>query len=92
MAQTTIALGTVRNTIPTNTTPATTNTIGVIGSNITFGNPQFIGTEYDKTTSLKQATVNGTPGFQVVFTGNGVLNGVNVTDNGKGFTTRKLMG
>ena len=69
----------------------TTNTIGVIRSNVTFGNPQFIGTEYDKTTSLKQATVNGTPGFQVSFTGNGVLNGVNVTDNGKALPL-ELMG
>ena len=63
-----------------------------IGSNIIFGNPQFIGTEYDKTTSLKPATVNGTPGSQVVFMGNGVLNGVNVSDNGKGFITNKSDG
>lgn len=58
---------------------------GGIGSNITLGTPQFLGTEYDKTTSLKPVIVNGTHGFLVVFTGNGVLNGVNVTDNGKGF-------
>lgn len=66
-----------------------TTTAGVIGSHITFENPQFIGKEYDKTTSLKPATVNGTRGFEVVFRGNGVLNGVNVTDNGKGFITNK---
>ena len=71
-------------------TPATT--VSVIGSNITFGNPQFIGVEHDKTTSLKPAMVNGTPGFQVSFTGNGVLNGVNVTDTGKGFITNKSDG
>ncbi len=77
--------------VPTSiATPATI--ADVIGSNITFGNPQFIGTEYDKTTSLKPATVNGTPGFQVVFTGIGVLNGVNVTDSGKGFITKKSDG
>jgi hypothetical protein len=56
-----------------------------IGSNITLGTPQFLGTEYDKTTSLKPVIVNGTHGFLVVFTGHGILNGVNVTDNGKGF-------
>jgi hypothetical protein len=85
--QSALASGKVTNSI---STPATT--AGVIGSNITFGNPQFIGTEYDKTTSLKPATVNGTPGFQVVFAGNGVLNGVNVSDDGKGFITNRSDG
>jgi hypothetical protein len=75
-------------TVPSTPTTAT----GLIGSNITFGNPQFIGTEYDKTTSQKPATVNGTHGFQVVFTGNGVISGVNVTDTGKGFIATKSDG
>jgi hypothetical protein len=54
-------------------------------SNITIGSPQLIGTEYDKTISLKPASINGTHGFLTVFVGNGILNGVNVTDSGKGF-------
>jgi hypothetical protein len=69
-AQSALVSGKVPNSIAT-----PTSTACVIGSNITFGNPQLIGTEYDKTTSLKPATINGTTGFQVVFTGNGVLNG-----------------
>ena len=68
--------------LATNTTPA-----GAIGSNITIGNPEFIGTAYDKATSLKPTIINGTHGFLVVFTGNGILNGINVTDSGKGFIT-----
>jgi hypothetical protein len=86
-AQSALAAGKVPNSIATHATKA-----GVLGSNITFGNPQFIGTEYDKTTSLKPATVNGTHVFLVVFMGNGVLNGVKVTDNGKGFITNKSDG
>lgn len=71
--------------IATNTSPP--KTAGVTSSNITIGNPEFIGMAYDKATSLKPATINGTHGFLVVFTGNGIFNGVNVTDSGKGFIT-----
>jgi hypothetical protein len=74
--------GKVSNNIATPATPA-----GINGSDISFGNPQFIGKENDKTISLKPGIVNGTHGFLVVFAGNGVLNGVNVTDNGRGFIT-----
>lgn len=58
---------------------------GTTSSNIAIGSPEFIGTEYDKTISLKPASVNGTHGFLIVFVGNGTLKGVNVTDSGKGF-------
>ena len=44
---------------------------------------KFLGTEYGKTISLKRAIVNGTPGSQAVIKGNAVLNGVNITINGK---------
>jgi hypothetical protein len=54
-------------------------------SDISKGSPQLIGTEYDKTISLRPASINGTHGFLIVFVGNGILDGVNVTDNGKGF-------
>jgi hypothetical protein len=58
---------------------------GAPSSDITIGSPQLIGTEYDKTISLKPASINGTHGFLIAFVGNGTLNGVNVTDSGKGF-------
>jgi hypothetical protein len=61
-------------------------------ANVTLGTPQLIGTEYDKTTSLKPTVVNGTHGLQITFTGNGVLNGVNTTDNGKVFSTNITAG
>jgi hypothetical protein len=67
----------------TNTTAA--NTVGVISSNITLGAPQFLGTEYGKTISLKPAIVNGTPGSQAVIKGTAVLKGVNITINGNVF-------
>jgi len=73
-----IAYGTVSNATYARTGGATS-------SNITIGSPQLIGTEYDKTISLKPASINGTHGFLIVFVGNGILNGVNVTDSGKGF-------
>jgi len=61
-------------------------------ANVTLGTPQLIGTEYDKTTSLKPTVVNGTHGLQITFTGTGVLNGVNTTDNGKVFSTNITAG
>ena len=69
----------------TNTTATTLSSTP--DSNIALGNPQFNYTEYDKTTSFKAAIVNGTPGIQVTFTGYGILNGMNITDNGKAFVT-----
>lgn len=77
------ASGKVGNTMAAKATPY--SIAGVTGSNITFGNQQFIGTEYDKTISVKPTIINGTPASQIVFRGNGLLNGLNVTDNGKGF-------
>jgi hypothetical protein len=73
-----------QNVIATNdqTTIITTK-----GGNITLGGPQFSYTEYDKITSFRPATVNGTHGIQISFTGRGILNGINVTDNGKAFIT-----
>ena len=70
--------------------PKTTTTASLLslkGGNITLGSPQFSYTEYDKTTSFKPAIVNGTHGIQVTFTGQGILNGINVTDSGKAFVT-----
>jgi hypothetical protein len=43
-------------------------------------------TEHGKTTSFKPAVVNGTHAIQA-FTGQRILDGTNVTDNGKAFTT-----
>lgn len=67
----------------TNTTVA--NTAEVRGSNVTLGAPQFLGTEYGKTISLKPTIVNGTPGSQAVIKGTAVLKGVNITINGNVF-------
>ena len=50
--------------------------------NMTLGNPQLSYTGYDKTTSFKPAIVNGTQGIEISFTGHGILNGINITDNG----------
>jgi hypothetical protein len=50
--------------------------------NMTLGNPQLSYTGYDKTTSFKPAIVNGTHGIEISFTGHGILNGINITDNG----------
>jgi hypothetical protein len=55
--------------------------------NITLGNPQVSYTGYDKTTSFKPATVNGTNGIEISFTGHGILNGMNITDNGNAVVT-----
>ena len=65
------------------TTPSTSSNI----DNITLGNPQVSYTGYDKTTSFKPATVNGTNGIEVSFTGHGILNGMNITDNGNAVIT-----
>lgn len=59
----------------------------VAAANVTLGTPQLIGTQYDKTTSVKPTVVNGTHGLEATFAGNGVHNGVNATDNGKVFIT-----
>jgi hypothetical protein len=79
-----VALGKVPHSMATNATAATTATnTSVTSSNITCGTPKLLGTEYGKTISLKPAIINGTPGSQAVIKGNAVLNGVNITINGK---------
>ena len=55
--------------------------------NITLGNPQVSYTGYDKTTNFKPATVNGTNGIEISFAGHGILNGMNITDNGNALIT-----
>jgi hypothetical protein len=55
--------------------------------NITLGNPQVSYTGYDKTMSFKPATVNGTNGIEISFAGHGILNGMNITDNGNAVVT-----
>ena len=79
----TVAAQSVQGTVSNATSSRTGG--GAVSSNIAIGSPEFIGAEYDKTISLKPASINGTHGFLVVFVGNGILNGVNVTDSGKGF-------
>jgi hypothetical protein len=78
-----------QNVVGTNgqTTATTTSLLSSKGGNISLGGPQFSYIEYDKTTSFKPAVVNGTHGIQISFTGQGTLNGINVTDNGKAFVT-----
>jgi hypothetical protein len=68
---------------------AVANTTAILpySDDITLGSPQLKYTEYDKTTSFRPAIVNGTHGIQMSFTGHGILNGSNITDNGKGFIT-----
>ena len=85
---------TIQSAIATN---GTTNTIATSlsstnGSNITLGNPQLSYTEYDKATSFKPAIVNGTQGIESSFTGYGVVNGMNITDNGTAFVTNSTGG
>lgn len=65
------------------TTPSTSSNI----DNITLGNPQVSYTGYDKTTSFKPATVNGTNGVEISFAGHGILNGMNITDKGNAVIT-----
>ncbi|WP_162477781.1 hypothetical protein [Nitrososphaera sp. AFS] len=65
---------------------ASTSAQSTNSSSITLGSPQIY-TEYDKTTSFKPAIVNGTHGIEISFVGHGILNGSNITDNGKAFTT-----
>src|SRR3989442_15353396 len=54
---------------------------------IILGNPQLNYTGYDKTTSFKPAIVNGTNGIEISFAGHGILNGMNITDNGTAVIT-----
>ena len=65
---------------------ASTSAQSTNSSSIILGSPQVY-TEYDKTTSFKPAIVNGTHGIEVSFAGHGILNGSNITDSGKAFTT-----
>jgi hypothetical protein len=55
--------------------------------NITLGNLQLSYTGYDNTTSFKPAIVNGTHGIEVSSRGHGILNGINITDNGNAVIT-----
>jgi hypothetical protein len=59
-----------------------TSSISPQANNVTLGNPDFYYTGYDKTTSFKPTTVNGTHKIQITFTGHGIVNGINTTDNG----------
>jgi hypothetical protein len=79
----------IQNVIATNTT--STSSTSTNGSNMTLGTPQAY-TEYDKTTGFKPAIVNGTHGIQISFTGHGILNGINITDNGNAFLTNSTGG
>lgn len=45
-----------------------------------------------RTTSFKQAIVNGTRGTEITFRGHGVLNGMNITDDGTGVITNGTNG
>lgn len=65
---------------------ASTSAQSTNSSRITLGSPQIY-TEYDKTTSFKPAIVNGTHGIEISFVGHGILNGSNIIDSGKAFTT-----
>jgi hypothetical protein len=79
----------IQNVVATNSTTTTKSSSSPYTNlgNITLGNPQVNYTEYDKTTSSKPAVVNGTHGIQISFTGHGILNGINTTDNGNVFVT-----
>jgi hypothetical protein len=79
----------IQNVIATNTTSASSTSTN--GSNITLGTPQVY-TEYAKTTGFRPAIVNGTHGIQITFTGHGILNGINITDNGNAFLTNSTGG
>ena len=61
-------------------------------ANITLGNPQIIYTEYGKTTNMIPFVVNGTHGSRLSFIGNGTIQGINVTDNGRAITISKADG
>lgn len=63
-------------------TGTTTSSISPQADNVTLGNPDFNYTGYDKTTSFKPTIVNGTHEIQITFTGHGIVNGINTTDNG----------
>ncbi len=73
---------------------ANTTTIPPSSNNITLGSPRLNYIEYDNGTegSFRPAIVNGTHGIQISFTGHGILNGINITDNGKGFITNTTGG
>jgi hypothetical protein len=78
----------VRNVVAAND-PLTTTTplLSPKGGNITLGSPQFSYTELDKISSIEPAIVNGTHVIRGSFTGQGILNGINVTAFGKAFIT-----
>ena len=73
-------------------TGTTTSSISPQADNITLGNPNFNYTGYDKTTSFKPATVNGTHEIQINFTGHGIVSGINTTDSGSAVITNGTNG
>jgi hypothetical protein len=73
-------------------TGTATSSISPQADNITLGNPSFNYTGYDKTTSFKPNIVNGTHEIQVSFTGHGILNSINTTDNGSAVITNGTNG
>ena len=82
----------IQNVFATNSTTTSTSSPNTNLGNITLGNPQLSYTGYDKTTSFRPATVNGTHGIHVSFAGHGIVNGINITDNGSAFITNSTGG
>lgn len=79
----------VRNVIAANG-PLTTTAATLMsqkGGNITLGSPQFTYSELGKISSIEPTIVNRTHGIQGSFTGQGIVNGINVTTFGKAFIT-----
>lgn len=73
-------------------TGTATSTISPQADNVTLGNPDFNYTGYDKTTSFKPTIVNGTHEIQITFTGHGIMNDINTTDNGSALITNGTNG
>lgn len=73
-------------------TGTATSAISPQADNVTLGNPDFNYTGYDKTTSFKPTIVNGTHEIQITFTGHGIVNGINTTDNGSALITNGTNG
>lgn len=61
-------------------TVTTSNASTLSNSNMISGNPIF--TETDKGTNSKPVVINGTHGFEVSYSGNGVVKGINFSSVG----------
>jgi hypothetical protein len=84
----------VQNVVAANGQLTTTPSplLSLNGGNIALGSPQFNYTELDKISRIEPAIVNGTHGILGSFTGQGILNGINVTAFGKAFITNSTGG